>query len=118
MLALRHLSGDLLDIELVSPASDFHYRPLRTADPFEGSRAPTYSLPELTTARGARHRLGGVTAVDAESRAVQLANGQSLDYDFLLLAIGAQARAVITGGALTFWSGGSQEEVQRANSGL
>jgi sulfide:quinone oxidoreductase len=35
------------------------------------------------------------------------------DYDFLLLAIGAQPRAVITGGALTFWSGGSQEEVRR-----
>ena len=85
MLALRHLSGDLLDIELLSPASDFHYRPLRTAEPFEGGRAPSYSLSELTRARSARHRLGSVTAVDPGSRAVQLSNGQSLDYDFLLL---------------------------------
>jgi sulfide:quinone oxidoreductase len=112
MLALRHLSGDLLDIELVSPASDFHYRALRTAEPFEDGRAPSYSLSELTRARGARHRLGGVTAVDPERRAVQLANAQSLDYDFLLLAIGAQPRAVIPG-ALTFWSGGSGEDVRR-----
>jgi sulfide:quinone oxidoreductase len=112
MLALRHLSGHLLDIELVSPASDFHYRPLRTAEPFEDGRAPSYSLSELTRARGARHRLGGVTAVDPDRRAVQLANGQSLDYDFLLLAIGAQPRAVIPG-ALTFWSGGSGEDVRR-----
>jgi sulfide:quinone oxidoreductase len=113
MLALRHLAGDLIDIELVSPASDFHYRPLRTAEPFEDRRAPSYLLSELTTARGARHRLGAVTAVDPESRAVRLANGESLDYDFLLLAIGTQPRAVITGGALTFWSGGSQEDVRR-----
>jgi sulfide:quinone oxidoreductase len=111
MLALRHLGGDLVDIELVSPTSDFRYRPLQTVEPFGEDRAPSYLLSELTRPKGAHHRLGSVTAIDPEARAVRLAGRESIDYDYLLLAIGAQARDVIPG-ALTFWSGGSAQHVR------
>jgi len=111
MLALRHLAGDLVEVELVSPASDFHYRPLQTVEPFEDDSAPRYSLSELTMSRGARHRIGSVTVVDPKSSTVWLTSGDSIDYDSLLIALGAKSQAVVPG-ALTFWSGGSPVHVR------
>jgi sulfide:quinone oxidoreductase len=66
----------------------------------------------LTQSRGVHHQLSSVTAVDPQVQEVQLSNGQSLDYDFLLIAIGAQPRSVIPG-ALTFWTGGSSVDVRQ-----
>ena len=111
MLALRHLAGPLVRIELVSRASDFCYRPLRTAEPFEDTLAPVYELSDLTAARAARHRLDSVEEVDAANGVVRLASGRSAEYDFLLVAIGARAQPGIPG-ALTFWSGGSKSAVR------
>jgi sulfide:quinone oxidoreductase len=67
---------------------------------------------ELCAARGARHRLGAVAGIDSAAREVLLESDESLDYDFLLLAVGAQPRAAIPN-ALTFWSGGSASDVRR-----
>jgi sulfide:quinone oxidoreductase len=71
----------------------------------------SYLISELAALRGAHHRLDAVTAVDAEAHAVWLASGKSIDYDFLLLTIGARSRPVIPG-ALTFWSKGSGQDVR------
>jgi sulfide:quinone oxidoreductase len=52
-----------------------------------------------------------MTAVDSETGTLWLEGGASIDFDFLLLAIGARSQEVVSG-AMTFWSGGSGQHVR------
>jgi len=103
MLALRHMGRDLLSVTLVCPRTFFEYRPLAVTEPFDGS-VPRYDLGELTGANGARHVRDAVASVDAGAHSVSLSAGGQLEYDFLLVAVGARAVAAVPG-ATPFWAG-------------
>ena len=108
MLALRHMADDALAVTLVCPRTFFEYRPLAVTAPFDGV-VPRYDLAALAAANGAQHVRDAVSGVDTEARAVSLSAGGRLEYDFLLVAVGARPLASVPG-ATPFWAGAGAEE--------
>jgi len=109
-LALRALAGGLVDVELVSPETDFVYRPLSVAEPFSAGEARRFPLHRLAEAAGAELTRAAVRSVDAERRMVVTADGTALRYDALLLALGARPISAVPG-ALTFRGPGDEESL-------
>ena len=107
-LALRDLAGGLVDVELVSPETDFVYRPLAVAEPFRAGEARRFPLHRLAEEAGAELTRAAVRSVDAERRMVVTADGTALRYDALLLALGARPVPAVPG-ALTFRGPGDEE---------
>src|SRR5688500_8665606 len=101
MVALSRMAGDLVDVELISPARDFFYRPLSVGAPFGVSEVLRFDLPTLARGCGATHRLGTTTSVDADARQVRTSRTAACEYDLLLIATGARPREAVPG-ALTF----------------
>jgi len=100
-LALRALAEDRVATELLAPESEFTYRPLAVAEPFRVGEARRFPLKTLVEATGATLRQGKLESVDAARREVTTGDGETLAYDTLLLALGAQALPGVPG-ALTF----------------
>jgi len=100
-LALQQIAPELADVELVAPDPDFVYRPLAVAEPFLAGEVRRFPLAALAEAAGASVHGARVTAVDAERRIVYTDVAGELEYDALLLALGARSREAIPG-ALTF----------------
>jgi sulfide:quinone oxidoreductase len=107
-LALRALAGDLLTVELVSPETDFVYRPLSVAKPFRIGEARRFPLRLLAEAAGAGLTRASVRSVDDDLRMVVTSDGTAIHYDSLLLALGARPVSAIPG-ALTFRGPGDEE---------
>ena len=101
MVALRKLAGELVEVELLSPDTDFFYRPLSVAEPFGLGEVLRFDLTSLARGCAARHSLGSLVAVRADERRVWTSRNASFTYDALLIAIGARPREAIPG-ALTF----------------
>ena len=106
MLALSKLSPDLTDVELLSSGPEFVYRPLLVAEPFGVSEALRLDLGQVAKETGARYTPGALVSIQADTKTVETAEGETLSYDFLLVAIGAGPIDAVPGG-LTF---GSDEE--------
>jgi sulfide:quinone oxidoreductase len=100
-LALRALAEGLVQIELVSPETEFVYRPLAVTEPFRVGEARRFPLHHLAEAAGAELTRASVRSVDDERRMVVTSDGAALRYDALLLTLGARAVPGIPG-ALTF----------------
>jgi sulfide:quinone oxidoreductase len=100
-LALQALAASEVSVELLSPESEFTYRPLAVTEPFRVGEVKRFPLRKLTEATGARLRSGSLAAVDPERKVVTLENGHERSYDILLLALGARPREAVAG-ALTF----------------
>jgi sulfide:quinone oxidoreductase len=100
-LALRALAEERVDVELVAPEADFIYRPLAVAEPFRVGEVRRFPLRPLVEAAGARLRQAFVTRVDPDRHVVVTEDGDELEYDVLLLALGARPREAVPG-ALTF----------------
>jgi sulfide:quinone oxidoreductase len=101
MVALRKLAEDRVEIELLSPDTDFFYRPLSVAEPFGLGEVHRFDLVGLARGCGATHRLGSLLAVDPDERSVRTSRNAIFSYDALLLAIGVRPREAVPG-ALTF----------------
>lgn len=101
LLALRHGAPPRTEIVLVSPEPSFLYRPVTVAEAFDRGQARSYPLAELVQEAGGRLLADAVTSVDAAARQVGLRSGGELNYDALLIAIGAVDREPLPG-ALTF----------------
>jgi sulfide:quinone oxidoreductase len=101
MVALRKLAGELVDVELLSPDTDFFYRPLSVAEPFGLGTVLRFDLASLARGCGARHSLGALAGVEAGSHRVRTSRNVAFDYDALLIAVGARPREALSG-ALTF----------------
>jgi sulfide:quinone oxidoreductase len=101
MLALKALAEDRVALELVTPSTKLAFRPAATGAPFELSRVDRYDLGALAHEVGAGLRRDTVEAVAPHARRIRLRRGVALEYDALVLALGARARAAIPG-AVTF----------------
>jgi sulfide:quinone oxidoreductase len=100
-LALRALAGDRVSMTLVSADRELTFRPSAAFEAFGQPAAPRYELEAIADDLGADFRLGRLEAVATQKRSVRLSSGVRLDYDALVLAIGARAVANLPG-ALTF----------------
>jgi sulfide:quinone oxidoreductase len=105
MLALSDMAGGRAALTLVSAEPDFLYKPLLVEEPFDVGPAERHELAPLAEEKGARFVLGGVAAVDPDEHAIELEDGKSLDYDYLVVCAGGCFKPVFDS-AITFPSGG------------
>ncbi len=90
LMALADLGEGRLRLQLVAGHPSFVLRPQILGEPWGGP--PLHlDLDRLCRAFGASFTLGTVTGVNAEAQEVHTAGGETLDYERLLLAPGAQS---------------------------
>lgn len=97
-LALRDLAGDRVGITLLAPEPEFTYRPMRVREPFGCSVAKTYRLAEIAEEIGADLVQDAFSRLDAVRSTVHTEQGAALEYDALLLALGARLRPAFSHG--------------------
>jgi sulfide:quinone oxidoreductase len=97
MIALRRLAEERAAIELVTPTAEWAYRPLSVAEPFGLGEATRYDLVRIARDHGAALHLAGVQAVQPRERRLLTWDGRTLDYELLLIAIGAQPTVALPG---------------------
>src|SRR3982074_1474953 len=88
-LALRELAGDRISTTMLCPEPVFFYRPMRVREPFAYSSAQHYSLEEITSDIGVELKQDAFKWLAPDERVVHTESGDQLEYDALLLAIGA-----------------------------
>jgi len=101
VLALRAHAQERVAIEVLSPESEFVYRPLSVAEPFGASMVYRLPLEELLPAAGATYRRDALAAVDGPERRVATVAGEVVGYDTLVVACGGRQRDPLPG-ALVF----------------
>ncbi len=87
-LVLRQLAGALLETTIVTPDEECVHLPMTVLAPFARSGSTRYPLAELVGDAGAILRRGAIASVDSASREVHTADGETLAYDALLIAVG------------------------------
>jgi len=90
LLALRSLAPTRLDVVVVAPNEELHYRPMTVNEPFSEPRARRYRLQAICDDLGAQLHAEAVRAVDSERREITTASGERIGYDALVLALGAR----------------------------
>lgn len=100
-LALRALAEDRVDLELLAPEEEFVYKPMAVAEPFQQGEVRRFPLARLVELAGARLTPGALSRLDLDKRRAETADGVELDWDIVLLALGARTREGVPGG-LTF----------------
>ena len=101
VLALRHLAGRGLPIELLAPAHALEHRPASVAAPFGlGAPAPL-DLHELARRYDVTLVEGELAGVHVDARHARLTSGEVRGYDHLLVAVGAHPGPALQG-ALSF----------------
>jgi sulfide:quinone oxidoreductase len=117
MLALRALAPERVSVTLVSDSAVLAYRPAATMEAFDDVPPRTYDLQAIAADVGASIRLDRLEAVAPNDHSVRLASFAHLDYDALVLAVGARAVSAIPG-ALTFRDQHEVHHIRRLMGGL
>jgi sulfide:quinone oxidoreductase len=100
-LGLKALAEDRVQLTLISPNPNVMHRPTTTVEAFTDAAPVAYDLIEIAADLGATYHRAAMTAVEPDQRLLALDSGPPLEYDVLVLAIGARAKMAIPG-ALTF----------------
>ena len=95
-LALRDLAGDRIATTVLCPQPEFVYRPMRVREPFAYSGARQYPLADIAGDVGFELKQDGFKSLDPDERTVHTENGEALEYDALLLAMGAAQRPALS----------------------
>jgi len=88
-LALADLAAEHTDVTVVAPNAEFRYRPLVIREPFALGAAPSYPLAPIIRDAGASLHPGKLGWIDPGARTIHTDAGESLQYDALMLALGA-----------------------------
>ena len=116
MMALRALAGDRVEITLLAPEREFHYRPWpspsRSRSPTRGTSSwpgsPATSAHELVT--------GALAAVEPGEHRVVTRAGERIVYDALVIACGTRMRPAFDG-AITIDDRNLGGDAARARAG-
>src|SRR4026209_275776 len=87
--ALRELGEGRVSVEMLAPESQFWYRPLAVAEPFDLGAVKHLHLAELAAAAGATFSSGALSGVDAGGRLAHTSAGSSISYDVPTVGFGA-----------------------------
>ena len=102
LLALRALAGHLTDVTLVSPTTEFVYRPVTVAEAFDRAQARVYGIAEIVSDQSGGELIQDTLAdVESRGRIAVTVDGRRIPYDELVVATGAVPTAPFPG-ALTF----------------
>jgi len=97
MMAIRDHAGERVDITLAAPDPDFVYKPLIVGEPFSSQPAEQHALAPIAEQLDAQFIEKGVAEVRPEQHSVELADGSRLNYERLILCIGARPRSAFAG---------------------
>lgn len=111
LLALRHLAGPRVDLELIAPNEELVLPAHAVAEPFGISPPPAVPVDEVCDDVGAAHRRDALENVEAEARIARTASGAEVPFDALLLAIGASTQPALAG-AITYRGGRDNGEIR------
>ena len=97
LLALHDLAGDRTEVTLVAPDPDFLYKPLLVEEPFDVGPAEQHALAPVAEELGARFLQRAVRRVDAAEHALDLDDGQRLDYEYAVVCTGGRFHPAFDG---------------------
>jgi sulfide:quinone oxidoreductase len=95
-LALAHLAGERTDVTLIAPNAEFSYRPLSVREPFAYGPARRYPLARIARDAHAELLVDELGWVEPDRHTLHTVGGRALEYDALMLALGARASARYT----------------------
>jgi sulfide:quinone oxidoreductase len=95
LMALRALAGPRAILTLIAPDDEFVYRPLAVDAPFAVGRTRRIPLVRATREASAAFVPGTIDAVDGDKKLVNISDSHPLEYDALVLAVGARAVPVV-----------------------
>ncbi|MGC9219862.1 MAG: FAD-dependent oxidoreductase [Solirubrobacteraceae bacterium] len=90
-LTLRDLAPEYMQITLVEPREEFHFRPMAVSEPFSGVPMTAYSIAEILVGGNITIVADSFRRLDPERRVLHTEGGQKLTYDALLLSLGARS---------------------------
>jgi sulfide:quinone oxidoreductase len=91
LLRLRRLAGDGVDITVVAPGDELRYRPMAVQEPFARPPAQSFKLRRIVQHADAQWIQDAVEWLDPDGQVVHTADGESVPYDAVLLAVGARS---------------------------
>jgi sulfide:quinone oxidoreductase len=89
-LALRDLAPDLTEVTVIAPNTEFVYRPMVVREPFAYGPANRYPLAPIVREAGAKLLESELEWIDPVGHTTHTKSGESLEYDALVLALGAK----------------------------
>src|SRR5271155_4889478 len=96
VLALHDLAPDQTDVTVLAPNTDFVYRPMTVREPFAYGAASRYPLEPIVRDAGATLLSGELGWVDPHRQTIHTKDDQAIEYDALMLALGAKPIAHYT----------------------
>jgi sulfide:quinone oxidoreductase len=89
-LALADLAPGLTDVTVIAPNAELVYRPMVVREPFAYAGAQRYPLAPMVEDAGATLLVGELAWIDRAARTIHTKAGESIEYDALVLALGAK----------------------------
>jgi sulfide:quinone oxidoreductase len=108
MMALHELAGPRVSMTLMAPTSEFVYKPLSVREPFAAGHATRHSLERIAADFGAELRADALAWVAPGQHSVFTDSGAEIDYDVLLMALGARRERPFE--HVTTFAGGEDSE--------
>ena len=112
LLGLRRLAEGRVSVELLSAEAQFWYRPLAVAEPFGLGEVHGLDLGSVADECGATLVLDSLASADDDAHVVTTSSDARLEYDALLIAVGARPVAAVPG-AFTFRGPADTDAFQR-----
>jgi sulfide:quinone oxidoreductase len=112
LVALRRHLGEDVPIDLLEGNVDFVERPVAVLEPFGGVAPRRFDLARIAADHAAVLRPDRLASIWPAARCLSTVRGELLQYDALLVAVGARTTTAVPG-ALTFDGRGSVEVLRR-----
>jgi len=100
LLGARKLLGAQVELCLIAPEREFHYRPIHPDSLFAPVRERSLRIAEIAKIAGARLVADRAAVVDQQRRSVLTRDGDSVGFDYLLLAPGGRSKRALRQGEL------------------
>lgn len=111
-LALRKLADDRLDLDVLSSAEHFVYRPHQILEPFRVAPAERIPWTVIAADLGLRRIAHDLSQIDADARLAQATDGLWHPYDVLVIAVGAITHQAVPG-SVTIGAPGASYALRR-----
>jgi sulfide:quinone oxidoreductase len=89
-LALQDLAAERIAMTVLAPNEELVYRPMTVREPFAYAPAARYALASIVAGAGAELIAGRLERVEPDKQLVHTEDGVQLEYDALVLALGAK----------------------------
>jgi sulfide:quinone oxidoreductase len=107
---LQHVAENRVNTTILAPDDQFVTHAMAVLVPFAAGDIPHESLDQMALDAGARLHRGRMVSVDTDAHQVLTANGEAIDYDVLLIAVGAVQRTA-SPHVLAFGGPGTEERM-------